>query len=122
MNPTELITFCVLADGPGGGDGGGGGIPFFFLLLGLAVLFYFMVIRPETTKRKAQQAQLEALKKNDRVVTVGGIHGVVMNVHREAEEVVVRVDESTGTKIRVSIGSISRVVTDESEEKKSDKS
>jgi len=119
VNPNELITFCTLAQGQGGGTGGGGSL--IYLLLGLGVLFYFMVLRPESKKRKAQQAQLEALKKNDRVVTIGGIHGVVINVHREADEVIVRVDEATGTKIRVSIGSIARVVTDATEDKKQDK-
>jgi preprotein translocase subunit YajC len=53
------------------------------------------------------------LKEKDRVVTIGGIHGVVTNVQRERDEVTVRVDEATGTKIRVSASAIARVITDE---------
>ena len=44
---------------------------------------------------------LENLKKNDRVVTIGGIFGVVVNVQKGSEDVTVRVDESRDTKLRV---------------------
>jgi preprotein translocase subunit YajC len=56
---------------------------------------------------------LGALKKNDRVVTVGGMYGVVTNVHFEADEVTLKVDESNNTKIRVTLGSIARVLGEE---------
>ena len=46
-------------------------------------------------------------------MTVGGIHGVVTNVQRDRDEVTLRVDESTGTKIRVGTSAITRVVTDD---------
>jgi preprotein translocase subunit YajC len=47
------------------------------------------------------------------VVTIGGIHGVVTNVQREAGMVTLRVDESTGTKLRVGTSAIARVIKDE---------
>jgi preprotein translocase subunit YajC len=53
---------------------------------------------------------LKTIKKNDRVITVGGIYGVVANVHREVDEVTIKVDESTNTKLRMTLGSISRVL------------
>ncbi len=56
---------------------------------------------------------LAAVKKNDRVVTAGGIYGVVTNVHQEADEVTVKVDEATNTKLRVTLSSIVRVLGDE---------
>ena len=80
----------------------------------IAVLFYFLMVRPERRKQAAHRNLLEALKKNDRVVTIGGIYGVVMNVDRTADEVTLKVDEATNTKIRVTYGSISRVLTGES--------
>jgi preprotein translocase subunit YajC len=52
---------------------------------------------------------LSALKKNDRVVTIGGIKGIVTNVQRDADEVTINVDESSGTKLRVTVASIARV-------------
>ena len=91
------------------------------LILALGALFYFIVIRPESTKRKAQQALLDGVKKNDRVITVGGIHGTVASVNRDADEVAIKVDESTGTKIRISISSIAQVVTDSADNGKAGK-
>jgi preprotein translocase subunit YajC len=58
---------------------------------------------------------LEALKKNDRVVTIGGIYGVVANVQRDVDRVTLKVDETTNTKIDVTVGAIARVVVDSSE-------
>ncbi len=87
----------------------------------MGALFYFIIIRPESTKRKAQQALLDGVKKNDRVVTIGGIRGIVASVNRDSDEVVIKVDESTGTKIRLSIGSVAQVVNDSADNDKTDK-
>jgi len=57
---------------------------------------------------------LAAVKKNDRVVTIGGIYGVVTNVQREQDEVTIKVDEATNTKLRVTLGSIARIIGEES--------
>jgi preprotein translocase subunit YajC len=78
----------------------------------LGLLFYFLLIRPQRREQSQRQAMLSALKKNDRVITVGGIHGVVTNVHREADEVTIKVDEASNTKLRMTLGSISRVLGD----------
>jgi preprotein translocase subunit YajC len=59
---------------------------------------------------------LTNLKKNDRVLTAGGIKGTVHGVHREANEVTVVVDEASGTKIRFTIDSIARVDSAKTEE------
>jgi preprotein translocase subunit YajC len=55
------------------------------------------------------------LKENDRVVTIGGIYGVVTNVQRDADRVTIRVDESNGTRIKVNMSAIARVLTAEEE-------
>lgn len=98
------------ATAPKGGSGTG--IHPIVIIMLLIAVFYLIIIRPESKKRKAQQAQLEALKKNDRVVTIGGIYGTVASVNREADEVVLKIDEASGVKIRVSVTAISRLVTD----------
>jgi preprotein translocase subunit YajC len=74
-------------------------------------LFYFIMIRPQKREQSRRQTMLDAVKKNDRVVTIGGIYGV-MNVHREADEITLKVDEATNTKLRVTLSSIARVVGD----------
>jgi preprotein translocase subunit YajC len=88
----------------------------------IVVVFYFLLIRPEQSKRKAHQSLMDSLKKNDRVVTVGGIHGVVTNVQRDADELTIKVDESNNTKIRVTLGSVARVISATPDSDKPDKS
>jgi len=75
------------------------------------VLFYFMFIRPQKRKEQEARSMVNNLKENDRVITIGGIHGVVTSVQRDAERVTIRVDESNGTKIRVNLSAIAQVVT-----------
>jgi preprotein translocase subunit YajC len=96
----------------------GGGDPSSLLVsllpfVAIFVLFYFLLIRPQRREQSRRQAMLSAVKKNDRVVTIGGIYGVVTHVHREADEVTLKVDEATNTKLRVTLSSIGRVLGDE---------
>ncbi len=55
-------------------------------------IFYFLIIRPEKKKQKDHQELLKNLKKNDKVVTAGGIQGVVVSV--DEATVVLRLDEN----------------------------
>ena len=82
------------------------------LMLAIFFIFYLVIMRPQQRERAKHQTLLNNLKKNDRVVTVGGIYGVVTNVRRDNNEVVIKVDEG---KLRVTLGSIARVIVDESE-------
>jgi preprotein translocase subunit YajC len=85
----------------------------------IVVLFYFLMIRPERKKQATHKTLLENLKKNDRVVTIGGIYGVVMNVQRDSDEVTLKIDEATNTKIRVTFGAIARVLGEDASGEKS---
>ena len=84
--PLTLLqnTWPVLLAGDAPADGPGMGSLLFPVAM-IIVLFYFMLIRPEQTKKKAHQGLLNSLKKNDRIVTVGGIYGVVTNVQKDAD-------------------------------------
>ena len=88
-------------------------LPTILMFGSIFVLFYFLMIRPQRREQARRLAMLAEVKKNDRVVTAGGIYGVVTNVHREADEVTIKVDEATNTKLRVTLSSIARVVGDE---------
>lgn len=81
----------------------------------IMVMFYFLILRPQKAKDQQFKTLLDNLKETDRVVTIGGIHGVVTNVQRNNDGAIVtlRIDESTGTKIRVGASAIARVLTDE---------
>jgi preprotein translocase subunit YajC len=92
----------------------------FFRFLGplfvIMILFYFMLIRPQKRKEQELREMVRNVKENDRVVTIGGIYGVVTNVQREAERVTIRVDEATGAKIKVNMSAIARVLTGDEQE------
>lgn len=94
-------------------DGGSGDFLSPFLLpAGLLFLFYFIVIAPER-RRKADEAKLmAAIKKNDRVVTIGGIHAIVAAVSADSDIITLRIDENGNTRIKVNRSAISRIVTD----------
>jgi len=89
--------------------------PFVMLLpiLVIGVLFYVLMIRPEKRRRSEVTQMQEGLKKNDRVVTIGGIIGTVVNTPPATGEVTIRVDDSNNTRLRMVRSSISRVLGDE---------
>jgi len=82
----------------------------------IMILYFVLFLRPQRKRDTAHRTQLEALKKNDRVVTIGGIYGTVTNVQRESDEVTLKVDEATNAKLRVTFGSIARVITEDDAE------
>ena len=77
-------------------------IPYLLIFL----IFYFLVIKPQKDKQKEQKTLIDTLKKNDDVVTVGGIHGTVVLV--KDKTVVVRVDDNV--KIEFDKESVTAVV------------
>lgn len=116
------VAWLILAQnggggGAAGGDGGMGGFGLWPAVIASLVAMYLLMIRPERAREKELKARLENLKKNDRVLTAGGIYGVVMNVRREVDEVTLKIDEDTGAKLRCTLRSIARVL--ESPEEKS---
>lgn len=83
-----------------------------FLLLGsLMAMFYFIVLAPERRRRSQETERLAAIKKNDRIVTVGGIHGVVSAIH-EGDILTIRLDESGNNKMRIDRRAVARVVNE----------
>ncbi|MDD3296732.1 MAG: preprotein translocase subunit YajC [Candidatus Omnitrophica bacterium] len=60
-------------------------------------IFYFLIIRPQQKKQKDHLAMIQNIKKNDEVVTVGGVHGTVINVKEKT--FIVRIDENVKVEI-----------------------
>lgn len=77
----------------------------FVPLIFIFFLFYFLLIRPQQKKQKEHQSMVQNLKKNDEIVTTGGVHGTIVNV--KDKTFIIRVDEST--KIEIDKVSISYV-------------
>jgi preprotein translocase subunit YajC len=95
------------AEGGAGAAGGGGLMT--ILPFGLIILiFYFFIIRPQNKKQKETEKMISAVKKGDKVITIGGIHGVVSST--DEKTVVVKVDDDT--KIRFNRSAIGSVVRD----------
>jgi len=120
MSVVCKIDFLSLVLAAQEAPGGAGGPADFFralwVPLGLmAILFYFMVIRPERNRRSDTEKMISQLKKNDRVVTIGGIYGTIVNAPKDSEDVTIKVDESTNAKLRVLRSSVSRVLTTENQ-------
>jgi preprotein translocase subunit YajC len=78
------------------------------------VLLYLIVLRPAQKREQTQRALLlSSLKKNDKVLTSGGIIGIVALVNDKEDEITLKVDESSNVRIRVLKSSIIKNYTSE---------
>jgi preprotein translocase subunit YajC len=91
-----------------------------FLVIGM--LFYLLLIRPERRKKQEMDRMLDNLNKNDQIVTVGGIWGVVVNTAKGSEYITIRVDEESNAKLRVLRSAVSRVISGDKPDKPKDAS
>lgn len=81
-------------------------------------IFYFFLIRPQNKKQKEMEKMLAALKKGDKVVTIGGIHGVVSSTKEKT--IILKVDDNT--KLEFNRSAIASVVNPEADKKDAAKS
>lgn len=94
-----LILLQAKADAAQGAGGSAWGTILMMVLI--FAVFYFFMIRPQTKKQKELQQQREQLRTGDKVVTAGGIHGVIKDVKENtfvveiAKEVKINVDKSS---------------------------
>jgi len=77
------------------------------------VVFYFLIIRPQNKKQKEMKNMIAGVKKGDKIVTIGGIHGTVHAVKEGT--VVVKVDDDC--KIEFSKSAVATVIVAKTEEK-----
>ncbi|MFA9479391.1 preprotein translocase subunit YajC [Phycisphaerales bacterium AB-hyl4] len=94
---------------PTGGTGGGSFDPmFFFLMIGLLVVMMIFFSSSQRREKKRRKTMLEALKKGDRIQSVGGIIGSVVDIRED--EIVVKVDENTNTRLRFARNAVQNVL------------
>ncbi len=104
---SPMLTFPLAQAAPTGGLLGNP-----LLLIGvLFLVMYFTMIRPQTKQAKAHRALVESLKKGDRIVTIGGIHGIV----RAVEDTTILVEVDGGTKLRFDKGKVAYAVNADKE-------
>lgn len=80
-----------------------------FPIVIIVFLFYFIIMRPQKREQQRQQQLRDSVKKGDKVVSIGGIHGTVVSVDKEKSIVTVQVDKTC--KIDFSKAAISTVIT-----------
>jgi len=98
----------AFAMAPGGGEGGGGSLITSLMPLALIfVIMYLLIIRPQQKKQKEHQRMIDALKKGDKIVTNGGIHGTIMGVKEREKTLIVKIAENV--KIELSRAMVARV-------------
>ncbi len=90
---------------------------FWIMMILIFVVFYFFMIRPQTKKQKELQAQREAMKKGDKVVTAGGIYGEIKEVQENAFIITIAKDVT----IKVSKESVFADVADAQQAAKEEK-
>lgn len=77
------------------------------------VIFYFFIIRPQNKKQKDTEKMISAIKKGDKVITIGGLHGEVSSTKEST--VILKVDDDC--KLEFSRSAIASVIRDEKSEK-----
>lgn len=98
------------AEQPGFWDSMGFMLP---AMIAVTVLYLIMMGKPQDRVQNKAAEMKEKLKKNDRVVTAGGILGTVVNIRTDNDYVTIRVDDSTNARIQVLASSIARVLSDD---------
>jgi len=112
--PTDAPTAVEGAEATPGATGGGqpsspfGGSNFFFILIGMMVLLLVISTIGPRRERKKRDALIAAIKKHDRVQTIGGVIGSIVEV--KPDFVVLKVDESSNTRIRFAKSAIQQVL------------
>jgi preprotein translocase subunit YajC len=121
MNTFVLPLLMGAPQGAGADGAAGGGslistfVPFLFII----AIFYFLIIRPQNKKRKETEKMLSALKKGDKVVTIGGLHGTIQSVKETT--VIIKADDNVKLEfLRSAVSNIVQVSKEDKEDKNED--
>lgn len=98
----SLFSVAYAMAPPAGQEGQAGGLGPFIPLIAMVVIFYFLLIRPQQKKAKKHQEMLNDLKRDDMVVTTGGVHGKITGL----TDTIVTLEIAPNVKVKVSRGNI----------------
>ena len=96
----------------------GSGILGFLPILLIGLVFYMLILRPQTKQRKEHENTLSNLKKGDKIITRGGLYGKIVNFQGKSENQVT-IDVGSGTKLNIARSHITDLAS-KSENKKTD--
>jgi len=92
----------------------GGGLAAFLPFILIMFIIYFLMIRPQTKRQKEKEKMREDIKKGDRIITMGGIYGVVQGFKEKGRQVLIKVDNNTNlTMNKTAIAGLAEKVKDE---------
>ncbi len=114
LDAEQTSTKTVASDANAPATGTEGQKPFFpsWILLGLMfVVMYFLLFRGPRKKQQQHKQMVQTLRKNDRIRTIGGIIGTVVDI--KDDEITLKVDESNNTKIKIASSAIGRNLSKE---------
>jgi preprotein translocase subunit YajC len=93
----NFLQFLLFAPQSAEGGKSGGGMSMFIMLGAIILVFYFFMIRPQQKKQKQLQNFRDTLKRGDKIVTIGGIHGKITDV----QEGTFIIEVEDGTKLKI---------------------
>jgi preprotein translocase subunit YajC len=115
-----VLSFLVepaYAMGDGGGSAGANPIAQLLPFVLMFVVLYFLILRPQIKKQKTQQKMIDDLAKGDKIVTSGGLHGVITNLKDD----IILVKIADNVRVEMSRAAVSRVRDDSSDKDSGDK-
>ncbi len=105
----NLLNILLMAPAQGSGAGGGGMTSSLIFLVLIFVVFYFFFIRPQVKKQKDQKKFREALAKGQKIITIGGIHGKIV----EMQETTCTIEVEGGVKLKIEKSAVATDVQDQ---------
>ena len=102
-----MNTLMILLMAPQQGGDGGGGLMSTMIMFALIIgIFYFLILRPQQKRQKERKILLEALKKGDKVLTSGGMHGTISGL----DEKTVLIQVGDGIKLKFDRSAVTSIV------------
>ena len=93
---------------------GGSGIAAFLPFILIMFIIYFLMIRPQTKRQKEKDEMRKNIKKGDKIITMGGIYGVVQGFKRQNSQVIIKVDNNTNLTLnKTAIAGLAGKIKDE---------
>lgn len=109
---THLTLLLQAAPAPSGGSMANT----ILMIVAMVAIFYFFMIRPQSKRQKELQKAREALKPGDKVITSGGVYGIIREINTANNQVTLEVWE--GSKIKIDINNIFTIPENQTPEKK----
>ena len=92
----------------------GGGITAFLPFILIMVVIYFLMIRPQSKRQKEKKQMIKNLKKGDRIITIGGIHGNIAGFKNNGKVVILKIDKNMNITVNKSaVAGLAGNVTEE---------